>query len=406
MSVRVSAVDGGRDLRRFVALPERLHAGHRQWVPPLRLERRLFLNRRMNPFFKHGEAQYFLAWREEDGGRGRPVGRISAHIDRAYNDYHDARWGWFGFFEVEEDPEAAAALLDAASAWLRERGCERMVGPADFTMNDGCGLLVEGYDERALILEPWHPPYYRSLVEGAGLEKAMDLYVWRVHASDRHKTLPIVFELAEKAKSEHGIRLRRMSRLRLRRELDGFAEVYNAAWSENYGFVPYSKEDLDFLAQDIQLVFDREWLMVAERADTGEVVGIAMTFRDVNGLLRKMNGRLLPLGWWHFLRRRRYMQWIRIGFLGVKPEYQHTGVAATLFVEHFDTADREHVSDGHCGWTLEVNDAINAGMEAMGLEICKRYRMYERRLSGAGQDASGSQSSGEVSGAGERPGAV
>jgi GNAT superfamily N-acetyltransferase len=384
--VAVRAVSGRSDLRRFIDLPYRLHADQPRWAPPLKLERRIFLSRRMNPFFERGEAQLFLAWApaEEGSGHGgggeRVVGRISAHIDHAYNEHHKARWGWFGFIEAEEDQEVFAALLDAAAAWLAERGCERMVGPADFRVNDECGILIEGFDERALIREPWQPPYYQALIEGAGMRKEIDMLFWRVNASDRNNTIPIVFELAEKAEREHGIRVRRMRRLHLRRELDRFADVYNAAWAGNWGFVPYSKKDLDFLAQDIHLIFDSEWLMVAEREDTGETVGIALTFRDVNGLYRKMRGRLLPFGWLHYLRKRRYMTSIRIGFLGVKPAYQHTGIAAKLFVEHFDTADRTGVPDGHTGWTLETNRAINAGMEAMGLVVNKRYRMYEREL--------------------------
>ena len=343
----------------------------------------------MNAFFRHGEAQYFLAWRTDGNGAGpraAPVGRISAHIDHAYNDFHGSRWGWFGFIEFEEDEEVARALLGAAADWLRSRGCERMVGPADFAMNDECGILIEGFDERVLIHEPWQPPYYQTLIERDGMVKAADLLVWRVKSEDRDHTLPIIFELAEKVQSEHGIRLRRMSRLHLRREMDGFAEVYNAAWAKNFGFVPYSKKDLDALAQELQLVFDRDWFIVAEREDTGEVVGLALTIRDLNQVLMKMDGRLLPFGWWHYLRKNRIMDRIRIGFLGVKPEYQHTGVAAKLFIEHFDTADRTVSKHGHCSWLLETNRAINAGMEAMGLHVNKRYRMYERPLAALHSD--------------------
>ncbi len=388
MGVEVRAVSGRDDLRYFIDLPFRLHANHPQWVPPLKVERRLFLSRRMNAFFRHGEAQYFLARRTgSNGSRPWPVGRISAHVDHAYNDFHKAKWGWFGFLELEDDPEAAHALLGAAEGWLRARRCERMVGPADFTLNDESGVLVEGFNERALIREPWQPPYYQRLLEGEGMQKAMDLLVWRVSAADRYNTLPVIFELADKVQSEHGIRLRRMSRLHLRRELDHFAEVYNAAWAENWGFVPYSKKDLDAYAQELQLVFDKNWFFVAEREDTGEIVGLAFTFRDINQVLRRMNGRLLPFGWWHYLRKGKTMTWIRIGFLGVKPEYQHTGVAAKLFVEHFDTADRLGVAAGHCSWLLESNTAINAGMEAMGLRMNKRYRVYERPLAGLHSDA-------------------
>ncbi|MDE3069838.1 MAG: hypothetical protein KGJ43_03825 [Acidobacteriota bacterium] len=384
MSVEVRAVSGARDRRRFVGLPFRVHAGHAQWVPPLKLERHAFLSRRMNPFFKHGEAQQFLAWREDGaagkGGR-RVVGRIGAHIDHAFNEYHDARWGWFGFVEVEEDQEAAAALLDAAAQWLRERGCERMVGPAEFTMNDESGILIEGFEKPVMIREPWQPPYYQRLMEGAGMQKAVDLFIWAIAVDDRDGVMPVLFELAEKVQSEHGIRLRRMSRLHLRRDLEHFGELYNATWANNWGFVPYDKHDLDFMAQDMQLAFDRNWFMVAEREDTGEVVGLAITIPDLNQVAAKMNGRILPLGWWRFLRKGGQMDRMRIGFLGVKPEYQHTGVAAKLYAEHFDTAARTPQKHAHCGWILETNEPMNRAMEAMGAEVVKRYRMYERALS-------------------------
>ena len=292
MGVEVRAVSGGRDLKRFIDLPFRLHANHPLWVPPLKLERRLFLNRRLNAFFSHGEAEYFLARRD-----GRVVGRLSAQVDHAYNDFHDAKWGWFGFLEIEDDAEVVQALLGAAEAWLEARGCERMVGPADFSMNDESGVLIEGFDLRPMIRQPWHPPYYQQLVEQAGMTKAMDLLMWNLEVTERDKVLPVIFELAEKVESEHGIRVRPMRRRQLRKDMDAFAEVYNSAWSSNWDFVPYSKKDLDAYAQELQLVFDKHWFMIAERDDTGEVVGMAITVPDVNQVLELMNGRLLPFGW-------------------------------------------------------------------------------------------------------------
>ena len=245
-------------------------------------------------------------------------------------------------------------------------------------MNDEVGVLIEGYDREPMIKQPWHPPYYRELVEGAGLEKAMDLYMWELHISDREKVLPVIWELAEQLEPKHGITIRNMSRRRLRSDLDAFGEIYNEAWSRNWGFVPYSKEDLDHYAMELQLVFAREWFMVAEEGD--KKVGMAITVPDVNQVLKLMKGRLLPLGWWHFLRKRRYIDRCRVGFLGVRPAYQHTGVAAGLYEKHFDEAERGPVTWGEMGWILETNKAMNRGMEAMGGRIVKRYRVYEDDL--------------------------
>lgn len=375
MSVEVRAVSGGAELKAFIDLPFRLHANQPQWVPPLKLERRMFLNRRMNAFFQHGEAEYFLARRD-----GRVVGRITAQVNRAFNDYQKKNWGWFGFLEFEDDAEVLQALLDAAAAWLRERGAERMVGPACFAMNDESGVLIEGFDLRPMIVQPWNPPYYPERMDEAGMTKAMDLLMWNLEISDRERVLPVIFELADKVQSEHGIRVRNMRRHQLRKDMDAFAEIYNSAWSKNWDFVPYSKKDLDAYTQEIHLVFDRHWCFIAEKEDTGEVVGMAMTFPDINEVLAKMNGRVLPFGWWHFANKARIMKRVRVGFLGVKPEYQHTGVAAKLYVDHFDAAAVRPQKGGEMGWILETNTAMNRGMEAMGGRIVKRYRVYERML--------------------------
>lgn len=377
MPVDVKPVRSRRDRRAFIELPFTLHATAEQWVPPLRIERRLFLSPRFNKWFNHAEAELFLARRA-----GRVVGRISAQIDRNFNAFHGNEWGMYGFLELEDDAEVATALLDAAAGWLRERGRDRMVGPMDFTMNDESGVLIEGFDREPFIKQPWHPPYYQRLCEAAGLEKAVDLLMWELHITDRSKVVPAIVEMAEKLEPEHGIRIRKMSRRRLRKELDLFGETYNEAWKDNFGFVPYTEEDLDTYAQDLQLVFDKHWFMVAEKIDTGESVGVAITVPDINQVLKKMQGRLLPFGWWHFLRRAKLMTRVRVGFLGVKPEYQHTGVAAGLYIEHFDMAIARPQKWGEMGWILETNEAMNRGMEGMGGRIVKRYRVYERQLRG------------------------
>ncbi|MDP9133244.1 MAG: hypothetical protein M3N56_00255 [Actinomycetota bacterium] len=371
MSLDVRPVRGLRDLRKFVDLPYRLHSNSPVWVPPLRLERYLFLSRRLNAFFKHGDAQLFLAERD-----GVVVGRVSAHYDDAFNAFHGNRWGMFGFLELADDPEVLPALLAAAEGWLRPRGRDHMIGPMDFTINDESGVMIEGFEREPMVKQPWHPPYYAARCEQAGLAKAVDLLMWELHISDRSKILPVIFKLAGEVESRHGIRVRKMSRRSLRRDLDRFAEVYNAAWSENWGFAPYGKADLDQYAQEMQLVFDPHWFMVAETAE-GETVAVAITAPDINQVLKRMNGRLLPLGWWHFLRRRRIIDRVRVGFLGVKPEFQHTGVAAAMYVEHFDMATVTPQKWGEMGWILETNRNMNRAMEAMGGRVVRRFRVYE-----------------------------
>jgi GNAT superfamily N-acetyltransferase len=371
MALEVRPVRSRADLNRFVKLPYRLYKGQPNWVPPLLYERKRHLNRDKNPFFEHAEAEYFLAWRD-----GRPVGRISAHIDHRLNEVQDNEWGLFGFFDCEDDAEAAQALVRAAEDWNRERGRDRIVGPFDFSTNHECGILVEGHELRPQILEFWHHPYYQGLLVGAGLAKAMDLYKWHLEIQDRAKILPVIFELAEKVESEHGIKVRNMRRKDFHDEVKRFMDVYNSAWEKNWGFVPLTESELEDYAKQLKPLLAEEWAWIAEK--DGKTVGAALTLPDWNEVLIGMNGRLFPIGWLKFLTGKRKIRHVRVFALGVKPEYQHTGVAAKFYVEHFDEAERNVIKSGEMGWILEVNKAMNRGMEAMGGRIVKRYRLYEK----------------------------
>jgi GNAT superfamily N-acetyltransferase len=373
VAVEITTARGKAAIGEFIDLPFRLHAGT-PWVTPLKLERRLFLNRKLNAYFTHGEAEYFLARRE-----GRVVGRVTAQIDYAYNQFHGTRTGMFGFIEFEDDPEILRALLAAAEAWLVARGCDQMLGPMDFSLNDEGGVLIEGFDLEPLVRQSWHPPYYQQRVEEAGLTKAMDLLSWKLSVDDRGSMKPIIEKLAVRCREKYGVTVRKMSRRSLRKDLDAFAEVYNSAWSNNWGFVPYSKADLDAYAFDLQLVFSPEWFMVAEK--DGEVIAMAITVMDANQMQKRMDGKLVPTGWLDFLRRNSFTDQLRVGFLGVKPEWQRTGVAALLYVEHFEAAAHSNLKHGEAGFILETNKDMNSGLEAMNGRVVKKHRVYERVLS-------------------------
>jgi GNAT superfamily N-acetyltransferase len=370
----VRPVRSRRDLTRFIRLPERIYRNEPRWIAPLRFERRRFLDRSTNPFFDHAEAEYFLVWRD-----GRPVGRISAHIDRNLNEFHQNRWGLFGFFECEDDPEAAGGLLAAAEDWLRERGRDRALGPTSFTLNDEFGILVEGHEIPPMIQQPWSHRYYPRLLQGAGYEKAMDAFMWSLDVFQMgERALPVIWELAEKLEPEHGITIRHFRKRDLEAEARRFIEVYNAAWKDNWGFVPETEREMIHIARKNRLLLDPDWIMFAER--DGETVAAALTVPDFNQVLAKLDGRLLPFGWVKAIRAWRRIDRVRVGFLGVKPEYQHTGVAAGLYAEHYRMAEKKPQHGGETGWILETNTAMNRGMEAMGGEIVKRYRIYEKEL--------------------------
>jgi GNAT superfamily N-acetyltransferase len=376
MTVEIRPVKTRRELRTFIKLPWRLYRDEPNWVAPLVMDLKKRLDKDRNPFFKHAEAQYLLAYRD-----GRPVGRISAHVDHAFNSFQGNDWGLFGFFECEDDAEAAGALIESAERWLRERRRDRMVGPMDFTTNDEIGLLVAGHEYPPIILCPWHHPYYQRLLEqDLGLVKAMDVYMWSVHVTGRDKVHPAIWEAAEQLESEHGIVCRGFRKRELQQEVTRFLELYNSAFERNWGFVPLNDEEVRHYAKDLKPVLDENWAMVAERKDTGEVVGAALTLPDFNQVLAKLNGRLLPFGWLTALREKGKIDAVRVIVLGVKPAYRHTGVAARLYQMHFDAAERRPQKTGEGGWTLETNEAMNRAYEGLGGRIKRRYRLYERAL--------------------------
>jgi len=357
----------------FIRLPWRLYRDAANWVPPLISERKRFLDRRRNAFFAHAEAEYFLAW------RGRtPVGRITAHVDHRFNEFQNNRWGMFGFFECERDPATAGALLEAAEQWLRARGRDRLIGPFDFSTNHECGLLVEGFEYRPQILENWHHPYYRELLEAHGLVKAMDLYKWEILRSNYDKVYPVIGELAERVGREHGVYLRPLRKRQLASEVRKFMEIYNEAWSHNWGFVPLTDAELDQMARELRPVLDVDFAKAAEHE--GQVVGVSLSLLDFNQVLAGLNGRLLPLGWAKALLARRRINEIRVFALGVKPAFQHTGTAAALYNDVWQTCLQRGIERAETGWILEVNEPMNRAMEALAGRIVKRYRIYERRF--------------------------
>jgi GNAT superfamily N-acetyltransferase len=375
-SVSIRPVRTRRQLKRFVKVPFHLHREHPQWVPPLIYERMEFLDREKNPYFEHAEAEYFLAERD-----GEPVGRITAQIDRRWDEFQGGEDGMFGFFETIEDREVAAALLGAAEDWLRARGRRRLLGSMDFTTNDELGILIEGFELRPMVLQPWHPPFYRELIEDRGYAKAMDLLMWYLELGklkEGDQFTPEIHAAAEKALHEEGISIRNIDKRNLGREMQIFTEVYNEAWSKNWGFVPATDAEVEFHAKLLKQVIDERWGFIAEK--DGEAVGVAFTLPDINQAIAKTGGRLLPFGWLRFLLAKRRIDRVRVFALGVKHDYRHSGVAAGLYLKHLEAASPDGVPGGETGWILETNGPMNRAMEGMGGEVVKRYRIYERRL--------------------------
>lgn len=362
------------ELASFVKLPFKLYRGDPNWVPPLISQRKRFLDQKKNPFFDHGEAQYFLALREGD-----LVGRISASVDGLYDEAQGGKDGMFGQFECVDSFEVASALIAQAQEWLKGRGRERMLGPLGFsTSHDDCGLLIEGYEKPPYVMMPYGKRYYQGLLEREGLVKSVDLLQYLLTDESAGGFLPVLEELSEKAQKEHGVVIRQIDKGDFEAELSRFFDLYNSTWERNWGFVPLTEAELRFIAKDLKPVLDSRLVLFAERE--GEVMGGALCLPNINEILPKLKGRLLPTGWIRLFTGLHKIKTMRVFTLGVKPEYQHTGVAAALYIAIRDRGLEIGIEEAEQGWILEINEPMVRAMEAMGGEIVKRYRIFEKSL--------------------------
>ncbi len=341
------------------------------WVPPLRRDVTALLSRSRNPFFDHGEAEYFLALRS-----GTVVGRIAAIVNRLHNETHNDRTGFFGFFETERDPAVALALTEAASAWVRERGMTTLRGPASFSVNDECGLLVDGFDTPPTIMMAHNPPWYESLLLGAGFAAVKNLLVFQ---GDHRDGVPERLTRAiELIKRRQGITVRPLDMKRFSQEVETIKSLYNRAWERNWGFVPMTDREIDHAAAQFRSIVIPELAPIVEV--DGRPIAFGLALPDVNVPLRSnRSGRLLPalprLLW--SLRRGGNPR-LRILLLGITPEYRGKGIDAVLYYHLWKDSTDVGFFWGEAGWILEDNPAIRAGMEKIGFSVYKTYRLYDR----------------------------
>ena len=376
MNVTIRSVRSRRDLKKFIRLPWKIYRNDPAWIPPLIQERLQFLNKKKNPFFEHAEAELFLAERG-----GEIVGRISAHIDRLHNQTHHDKTGFFGLFEAINDPEVAEVLLNQAAAWLRERGMKTIRGPCSFSMNEEPGVLIEGFECPPFPLMNHTPRYYPQLLERWGMKKIKDLYAWRYDATKPVPEAPL--RIAEEVRKHPGLRLREVSKKTLDRDIWEIMEVVNSAWQNNWGFVPLTKNEIRKAAKDFKLFLDPKVAFIAEM--DGKPAAICLAIPNIHEAIKDLNGRLFPFGFFKLLYRikARKIRSARLMLLGVKKEYRGSvlgGLSVLLYVKIHQEGKTRGYTMGELSWTLEDNQKINAGIEFMGGERYKTYRIYERTI--------------------------
>ena len=378
-AVRVEAVNNRRRLAEFIRLPWRLYAQDPMWVPPLKLERRLHLSS-LNPYFAHARWQGWVAWQGE-----RPVGRISAQVDELHRSHYGVKSGHFGFLECENNPEVMRALLAASERWLGAQQTEVITGPFNFSINQECGLLVDGFDTPPAIMMPHNPPWYAALLEQQGYHAVKDLYAYWIKPDF---TIPKVMQgLVQRFGS--AVRLRALDRSRFKQELETLRDIFNDAWSDNWGFVPFTREEFAELGFSLRLFVPDDFIRIAEYE--GEPVAFIAILPNLYEVTRGLNGRLFPTGLLKIINalRKRRIRSGRIPLMGVRSKLQHTplGIALALLVIHDlrQPVIARGITGVEMSWILEDNQGMRSILDRIGSRLYKTYRIYEKQVAQDGR---------------------
>ncbi len=371
MSIEVRPIQLPKDAGTFLDVWWRIYAGDPHWVPPLRYERKAFLDPAKNPYFKVGTVQCFLAYRD-----GKPVGTISAQVDHGYQRIED-KVGFFGFFEFPDDHAVAKALLEAALDWLRGQGMQRAMGPFNFNTNHECGLLVEPFDSDPLVLMTWNRPYYPAMYDRLGLAKAKDLLAyWLVNDGP---CPPRIAALADRFLERHPeVKIRPFDVSDFDGECARVHSIYNSAWEDNWGFVKMTDEEFLYMAKGVREMIDPRYCYMAEIG--GRAAAFSITLPDYNQVVKPMNGSIFPFGWWHFLTRKSKVDQIRIFALGIHKDYQHLALGAPLYKRTWDAGVANKVKGAEASWILDDNTRMRGALEKLGARVYKTYRIYQQEL--------------------------
>ena len=376
MTISISQIDRKHGVKDWLAVPHIVFAGDPVFVPQLDFMEKQRIDPGHAPFFKFGEAAFFVAYRD-----GKPVGRLSAHINRRHLEQYRDATGNFGFFDCVDDREAAQALIDRAAAWLKERGMARMVGPYSYSLNDECGCLVEGFDTPPAILMPHARRFTGRLLEQTGLAKEMDLYVYRTKPA----TVPRIAKLAERAKRVGDISLRLFDMKRYTQEIELLVEIFNDAWSGNWGFVPFSRPEIDALAAELKPFFRNEYgrFMLVN----GKVVGVIVLLPDLNNIIKSFGGKLLPFNWAKLVWALKRETWrsARVPLMGLRREWHTTpqagGLLAMMAQSMIEQGMTRYDLDWvEYSWVLEINKPMMAFGETLAGPPVKTYRIYAKNI--------------------------
>lgn len=372
--VEIVEATSPRDLDEFIRLPGRLAAGDPAWVEPLHFERRQFLDPRRNPMFEHARVRLWLVRRD-----GRAVGRISAQMDRLAPPVEGRRAGFFGLLDARDDA-ALAALFDTAEGWLRAEGAELARGPFSLSVNQVSGLLVDGFAEPPSVMMDHHDPWLGPAVERRGYAKARDLLAYRVDAERR---MPEPMRRAAE-RASRSVRIRPLNPRRFAEEIRLVTDIFNDAWSGNWGFVPLTDAEIAAMARELRPILPPEFVQIAEL--DGRAAGFIVLLPNVNEAAAHLRGRLLPFGWAKLLWRLKVagVRTARVPLMGVRRDAARTPAGKVLPIRLIHALDapvrRRRLREIELSWLLEDNLPMRRLAEALGARVAKTYRIYEKPL--------------------------
>lgn len=373
--IRIRKVENEKDRMDFIKFPWKIYKGDPYWVPPLIFDVRKNLDPNKNPFFKHADVQLFLAEKE-----GKLAGRIAAIKNDNHNNFHKDKAGFFGFYETIDDEDVSDLLLDTACEWVKEKGLNEILGPVNPSTNDECGLLVEGFNSSPVFLMPYNPKHYQNKIENFGFEKANDMYAYYIPSEviKDPKIMNRLERMTELIKKRSDVTTYNINMKDLKNEVRKIEEIYNSAWESNWGFVPITTAEFDYLAESLKMVVDPDLVMFAEVA--GKPAGFTLSLPDFNQVLKKMNGRLLPFGFLKILTGKKKIDFLRVIIMGVKPEYQKKAIDSVFYLETIKNGNKNGYTGAEISWVLEDNMPMRMAAEKLGAHKYKTYRIYKKNL--------------------------
>lgn len=373
-SVQVKPVEDRSALRQFIRVPWSIYRDDPKWVPPLLIERRQFLSP-SNPYFEHARYKSWVACRGSD-----PVGRISAQIDELHLEHYGDDTGFFGMLEALDDPEIFKALMTQAETWLRNQGMSRVRGPFNLSINQECGLLVDGFDTPPILMMGHARPYYGFRVEEQGYTKAMDMLAYYVNADfEMTRAMHRIMKWASPR-----VHIRQLQKSRFSEDLQLVRDIFEDAWSRNWGFIPFTAEEFRHLGRDLKQLVPPDFVQIAEV--DGVPAAMIVVFPNLNEIIGDLNGRLLPFGWLKLLWRLKvkFPSTARVPLMGVRRKYQKSRLGAALALMVIQAVQvhalQRGIKEVELSWILEDNAGMRTILEGIGGRVYKRYRMYDKQL--------------------------